>query len=67
MSPAQDQALKTKTRYFEEWSLNVGLKEYKHSWDIIFFMTTYGDILVTMDIASAKSDINGSCFWRIIV
>ena len=31
----------------------------KHSWDIIFFMTTYGVILAIMDIASAKSDVNG--------
>ena len=34
-------------------------------------MTKYGVILAIMDMASAKSDVNGpkkkACFWRILI
>ena len=56
---------------FDDISIHVWLKKYKHKWDITFFMTTYGVILAIMDMASAKSDVNGPkkkvCFWRIVM
>ena len=71
MSPAQDKALKTKTRYFGECSHHVYLKKYKQSWEIFFFITKYGVILAIMVMALAKSDKTGPkkkvCFWRIVM
>ena len=43
---------------------NIGVIEF-------VFFTTYGVILAIMDIASAKSDVNGPkkkvCLWRIVM
>ena len=67
-SSAQDYALNTHTNCFVGCSPHVCLKKYKDSWDIIFFMTVYCVVLAIMDMASAKSDVNGAkkivCFWR---
>ena len=68
-SSAQDYALNTHTSCFVGCSPHVCLKKYKDSWVIIFCMTKYCVVLAIMDMASAKSDVNGAktivCFWRL--
>ena len=65
----QDYALNTHTSCFVGCSPHVSLQKYKDSWDIICFMTEYCVVLAIMDMASAKSDVNGAktivCFWRL--
>ena len=50
---------KTNKKNYGGRSFHVSPNKYKHCWNLIFFMTKHVVVLLSMDLQSSKSDVNG--------